>query len=125
MALADEVMFNFGPELAADGVRALGALVEVAAAVDMEGLGGGGRCDELRGPSETERGRGGDDDETTTTRRRRGHGGRGQGGRAAALGHSGGTRGRRTAEAEPQRARRRTDEALGERLWKVASQLLS
>lgn len=47
MPFADEVIFNFGPGVAAGGFRALGALVGVAAVVDMEGQNNNAGC-ELR-----------------------------------------------------------------------------
>lgn len=47
MPFADEVIFNFGPGVAAGGFRALGALLGVAAVVDMEGQNNNAGC-ELR-----------------------------------------------------------------------------
>lgn len=44
MPFADEVIFSFGPGVAAGGFRALGALVGVAAVVDMEGQNNNAGC---------------------------------------------------------------------------------
>lgn len=109
MPFADEVMFSFGPEFAAGGFRALGALVEDAAAVDMEGRKLSLSRDELRQASQAERGQGRSDE-----------GGGREGGSA---GHSGGTRGRRAAGSGPQRTRgggRRTGTRFGGAAVEVA-----